>query len=192
MDPGSGAVAGFVLVGGESSRMGRDKAHLPTPEGRLATRAASAMAAVCGSVTLSGDPARYGDLGYPVIPDEAHGCGPLAGIAAALAASEAPWNLVVACDMPEVSEEFLRLLRERAEASDADAVIPENPSGQLEPLCAAYHRRCLPAFRRALERGTRKIADALKDVNAVIWTVADARPFRNVNTPEEWCAYAGQ
>lgn len=176
--------------------MGRDKARLPAGGGCLATRAAEAVAAVCGSVTLVGDPAQYGNLGYPVIPDEIGGCGPLAGIAAALGVSTAAWNLILACDMPEAGEDFLGRLLERAHAEEGhieagDAVIPAGPSGKLEPLCAAYHRRCLPAFRMALECGTRKISEALENVNAVIWTVADARPFQNVNTPEEWRAYAG-
>ncbi|MSV28309.1 MAG: molybdenum cofactor guanylyltransferase [Bryobacterales bacterium] len=186
-------IAGFILVGGRSSRMGRDKARLPASGGCLATRAAEAAANVCGSVNLVGEPLLYGNLGYPVIPDEIGGCGPLAGITAALAVSKAPWNLILACDMPEAGEDFLkRLLEQVSGAGGADAVIPAGPSGQLEPLCAVYHRRCLPVFRIALDRGTRRIAEALKDVNTVIWTVADARPFQNVNTPEEWRAYAAK
>ncbi len=186
-------IAGFILVGGRSSRMGRDKARLPAGGGCFATHAAEAAAKVCGSVSLVGEPLLYENLGYPVSPDEVGGCGPLAGITAALAVSKAPWNLILACDMPDAGEDFVKRLLERVSAAaGADAVIPAGPSGQLEPLCAVYHRRCLPAFRIALDLGTRKIAEALKDVNTVIWTVSDARPFRNVNTPEEWRVYAAK
>src|SRR4051794_13836057 len=95
--------SGWVLAGGRSSRMGRDKALLDLGSGPLAAQVAGLIAQTCGSATLVGDPARYADLGFPIIPDNAPGLGPLSGIEAALAATASDWNLIVACDMPLLS-----------------------------------------------------------------------------------------
>jgi molybdopterin-guanine dinucleotide biosynthesis protein A len=182
--------AGYVLVGGKSSRMGRDKALLPYRGSTLAKYIADAARAAAGSATLVGEPARFAHLGFRVIPDSVAGAGPLGGIHAALRDTTADWNLILACDMPEVSMDFLSLLITRAEASEADAFIPAGPSGRPEPLCAVYHRRALPAFEAALARGVRKVMEAVECLPAVSREVIQVSCFQNVNTPEEWAGYA--
>ena len=67
---------------------------------------------------------------------------------------------MVACDLPYLTKGWLNYLIARALASQADAVLPMNARG-AEPLCAIYHKRCEPAIRVELERGTRKVTDAL-------------------------------
>jgi molybdopterin-guanine dinucleotide biosynthesis protein A len=181
--------AGFVLVGGQSSRMGRDKAVLPHRDATLVERVAREVLAAAGSVTLVGPAERYQALGYSVISDRLAGCGPLAGIEAALRATRADWNLVVACDMPAVTAAFLNSLWEAAEHSGADCLLPVSGPGRPEPLCAVYHRRCLPRIAKALDEGTRKITDALAGLHVVFWPAGNAACFDNVNTPEDWEAY---
>jgi molybdopterin-guanine dinucleotide biosynthesis protein A len=166
--------------------MGRDKALLPFRGGALAGHVASVVAAAAGRVTLIGDPGKYGHLGYPVIPDRSPGAGPLGGIETALGITVADWNLVLACDMPAISVDFLRDLLDAAELSEADALIPAGPSGRMEPLCAAYHRRCTARFRRALDAGVRKVTEALVGLEVALWTVSNTAWFENLNTPEEW------
>lgn len=178
-----------MLTGGKSSRMGRDKALLPFREGVLAGHLAALAAAAAGSATFIGDPEKYGHLGYPVVPDHCPGAGPLGGIESALSCTEADWNLILACDMPAISAELLRALLEAAERSAAGAVVPAGPSGQWEPLCAVYHRRCLGALRRALAAGVRKVTDALAGLEVAAWTVNDIACFENLNTSEEWARY---
>ena len=138
--------AGFVLAGGRSSRMGQDKALLPWKGSTLIESVAREVFDAVGNVTLIGSPERYGDLGFPVISDKIAGCGPLGGLHAALSATTAEWNLLVACDMPGVTRQLLEGLLEAAEASGADALVPQTPGG-LEPLCAVYNVRLLPACR---------------------------------------------
>jgi len=181
--------AGFVLAGGQSSRMGRDKALLPFRGGALAGHVAATVAAAAGSAVLIGDPRKYGHLGYPAVPDRSPGAGPLGGIESALSYTGADWNLIVACDMPGISAAFLRGLLDAAERLNADALVPAGPSGRPEPLSAVYHRRCRETLRGALEAGVRKITDALAGLHVARWTVDDASCFENLNTPEEWACY---
>src|SRR5215472_12946061 len=109
--------------------MGRDKALLPFHGATLAATVSREVARAAGSATLVGNP----ELGG--IPDLYPGEGPLGGILTALHHTSAEWNLIVACDMPEVSAAFLQELLSAAENSDADALLPEGPSGLPEPLC---------------------------------------------------------
>jgi molybdopterin-guanine dinucleotide biosynthesis protein A len=183
------ARAGFVLVGGNSSRMGRDKARLPFQGKTLVEHVAAVVAEAAGSVTLVGAPDRYASLGFPMLADKRTGAGPLAGIYTALAASPADWNLIVACDMPSISAPFLRSLIAAAQSSDADCLLPAGPSGLPEPLCAVYHSRCLDVVGAALDRNVRKITDALAGLRIATWSTPESAWFRNVNTPEEWTQY---
>jgi molybdopterin-guanine dinucleotide biosynthesis protein A len=169
--------------------MGRDKALLAVEGSLLVCRVAVAVAASTGSVTLIGDPAKYGGLGYRVCPDMYPGCGPLAGIHAALTGSGMDWNLVVACDMPDVEPAFLRRLLDLAEQRSADCLLPAGESGRPEPLCGVYHRRARPAIQRALESGIRKVLDGLAGLRVEIVPVGESGPFRNINTPRDWTEY---
>ena len=180
--------AGYVLTGGRSSRMGRDKALLPFRGGTLAQRVARAVAEAAGSATLVGEPDRYQGLGFPVISDLYPGEGPLGGIITVLRHTPADWNMVTACDMPAISAELLRPLLETAERSDADALVPVGPSGRLEPLCAVYHRRIAAELEGEFSAGVRKVAAALDRVRAIRFPVLEVSCFQNVNTPEEWSA----
>jgi molybdenum cofactor guanylyltransferase len=178
--------AGFVLAGGRSSRMGSDKALLPFKGATLVEYVAAQVHQAAGNVTLVADPARNSYLSYPVITDIYPARGTLSGIHAALAASDAEWNLIVACDMPDVSASLLTSILERAESGTAHAVIPAGPSGLPEPLCAAYNRRAIDAIERALDRDIRKVMDALIGLEIDLWQVPDSRHFHNLNTPAEW------
>lgn len=177
--------AGFVLVGGRSSRMGRDKALLPLRGRTMVEVVAAAVAGAAGSATLIGNPDCYGRLGFPVIPDERSGLGPLGGIATALAASHAHWNLIAACDMPNLTTPFLESLFNAAEDGGGDCLLPE-ANGLPEPLCAVYHVRCLPAIREAIDRGVRKVTDGLSGLRVARLNSHAINHFCNINTPEDW------
>ncbi len=178
--------AAWVLTGGRSSRMGRDKALIDIAGRPLALRVAEQAGKFCDSVSLVGDPAAYGSLGLKVVPDTFPGQGPLAGIEAALGATAADWNLIVACDMPALGSAAIEQLFDL----QADCALPQYDDGRAEPLCAVYHRRCHAAIRATLESGVRKVADALRRLEADGFAVrylpvASAKPFANLNTPDE-------
>lgn len=183
--------AGYVLVGGRSSRMGRDKALLSFRGEPLACSVARQVELAAASATLVGDPELYGSLPYPVIPDAFPGEGPLGGILTALRHTRAEWNLVVACDMPDLAADFLSNLLAFADARQT-AVVPQGPSGRLEPLCIAWRRSDLPAVEAAFARGVRKVAAALADLAVTVYPVTEVAPFQNVNTLEEWNRHAAK
>jgi len=145
---------------------------------------------VTDNITLVGEISRYTNLGYPVVEDIFPGRGPLSGIHAALTQTRSEWNLILACDMPQVTTVFLAQLMARAEAGQASAVIPVDPDAVPQPLCAVYHRRCMAEAAHALEHGIHKVTEAFAALDIDFWPVPHSHYFRNLNTPEEWVAYS--
>lgn len=175
--------AGFVLVGGHSSRMGRDKARLLLDSHLLVEDVAAKVAKVAGNVVLVGDPARYSDLSFECIPDLQPGLGPLAGIEAALTAMRADLNLIVACDMPGLACDWLTCLLTTAEQSSGICFAAEDARG-IHPLCAVYRSDCLPIVEEALAARHLKLLDLLCKLDAT--AVKMPATLHNVNTPLEW------
>ena len=170
--------------------MGRDKALLPFRGGLLAEAVGRAVEEATGSVVLVGTPELYSALPWPVIPDLYPGEGPLGGLLTALAHTAADWNVVVACDMPGVSGCFLQELLAAAQASNAAVFAPRGAMGKPEPLCAVYHIRARRILESAFGRGVRKVTAAWEGLRVVEWPVPEISHFRNINTPEDWEAYA--
>jgi molybdopterin-guanine dinucleotide biosynthesis protein A len=178
--------SGFVLAGGLSRRMGRDKALLPWRGTTLIEFVAGEVQRAAGSATIVGQRERYRSLRWPVIEDQEFGRGPLSGLEAALAATQAEWNLVVACDMPQIDAATLLRLLEAAEALGDECLVPENAAGQLEPLCAVYHARCLAAIRQTMDAKEFAVTGALARLRWRRWPAGDLPCFRNVNTIQDW------
>ena len=182
--------AGFVLAGGASSRMGRNKAFLMQGGRTLIEIAADAVRQAAGSVTIIGSPEVFQEFALPVIPDRRPGCGPLAGIETALFHTTADWNLIVACDMPRLDPQVLgRILAEAQARPDVICVLPESAAGRVEPLCAVYRRTALSIISNSLNNGVRKVREALEGSPVYRLHMANDPVFQNVNTPEEWQQY---
>ena len=181
--------SGFVLAGGKSTRMGRDKALLPYRGTTLLEHAARAVLAATGDVTVIGDPDRYRRFGFPVVSDRIPGRGPLSGIHTALSVTKTDWNLVVACDMPAISEDLLRALLDRAGQSSRSCVAAAGVAGEPEPLCAVYHRRSLAVLEQALAEKRLRMRDLLPNLGTETWAV-DVAGLSNINTPAEWDEFA--
>jgi molybdopterin-guanine dinucleotide biosynthesis protein A len=185
-------ISGFILAGGESSRMGRDKARLELGGVPLILRTARLVESVAGPPAIIGNPDAYGAFDLRAIADDWPGAGPLGGIVTALRVATTPWNLIVATDLPHLTREWLEYLVARGLASQADAVMAMNARG-LEPLCAMYHQRAEPALREALESGTRKLTDGLlrirvETIAPAEWKRFDSEGllFKNMNSPEDY------
>jgi molybdopterin-guanine dinucleotide biosynthesis protein A len=179
-----------IQAGGQSERMGRDKALVPLA-GRPLIAHVLERAAPLGDEVLvtTNSPDDYAFLGLRLVADERPGAGALAGLQTALRAALHEVVLVLACDLPFVCvpllEHMLRL------APQADAVVPRW-RGELEPLHAVYRRACLPAIELALAEGRRRMISFLPGVRTTIIEedqVAAFDPqgltFFNINTPDD-------
>lgn len=185
-------VEGFILAGGESSRMGREKALLELGGVPLIVRAARLLELVVGAPTVVGDREAFRALGLRTMADDAPGVGPLGGISTALRVARGPWSLIIACDLPYLTREWLEFLTGRAAGSEADVVLPLSERG-AEPLCTVYNKSAERVIREALGRGTRKVTDALRDARIETiepgeWKVFDSEGvlFKNLNSPEDY------
>jgi molybdopterin-guanine dinucleotide biosynthesis protein A len=199
---------GFLLAGGKSSRMGADKAFLDFGGQTLLDRALTVMGAVCGKVTVVGDPGKYAEYGSSghdaakygsVVADIFPGCGPLAGIHAALVHSTAELNLMLAVDMPFVSRELLAFLFATAEGEGNHAIItvPRTSKG-FQPLCAVYRRDFSSTAEQALRAGKYKIDATFPSVSVRVIKEDELaaagfseQSFFNVNTPQDRLAAEG-
>src|SRR5208283_3554216 len=117
---------------------------------------------------------------------------PLAGIVTALAFTSSPWNLILACDLPYLTAEWIELLLSRAVQSNAKAFVPRTPEG-LEPLAAVYRREAYAPLAEAFRKGVRKMTDALamipvETIALQDFTVAgqNSLTLKNMNTPEDF------
>lgn len=181
-------VAGIVLAGGRSTRMGRDKAAIEIAGSSLLQRTALRLAAAVDEVVVvgrSGQQLPALDVPVPVliVRDRYPNTGPLGGIATGMQASEAAAFVAVACDMPLLEGELVRRLVALRE--EADAVVPVGPDGRDQPLCAVYGRTCLPAIERCLHEGSFRVTSFYSRCRVRRVHVDDPLPFSNVNTPDD-------
>jgi molybdopterin-guanine dinucleotide biosynthesis protein A len=182
-----------IQAGGQSRRMGQDKALMPFLGRPLIQRVVERMMPIAAEIIVTtNQPAAYAFLGLPLFPDLVAGRGALGGLYTALSAAQQPFVAVVACDMPFASPELLQFQAQRMEAENADVVIPA-PEDGLEPLHAVYRRAtCLPAIQWALENDLWKLIAWFPKVKVREVTPEEIRQydprglaFANVNTPEE-------
>lgn len=183
-------LTGLVLCGGEGRRMGADKALLKFDGRPLVRVVAERLARAADPVLLApGTPGRLGAPGYAEVADPLPGAGPLAGLAAGLAASPHPLVATCAVDMPLVSPEvFALLVRLRR---DEDAVVPVTDTGP-HPFHAVYWVGALPEVRAALDAGRLRAMDLLsrlrvREVPEREWRSADPTGLfaTNLNLPED-------
>src|SRR5438477_322279 len=190
-------VAGVVLAGGRSSRMGgRDKAFAAVDGEPIAVRTIRLFRGLFPQVIVATNRAdRYRALGVETVSDAFPGCGPLAGIHAAMRAARHPHVFVAACDMPGLDADVIRFLLARI--GDADAVVPRWEH-DVEPLHAVYAVRLVDRIEKALRTERYAIRELLPRVR-VDYVAEDelrrirgtARSMLNVNTPEELAAVGG-
>ena len=178
-----------VLAGGQSRRMGRDKALLQLGDQTLIERVIAAARPLAYPCLIVGDPAAYAHLGLPVLPDRHPGLGPLGGLHTALGQTAAP-VLLLACDLPFLTPDFLRHLASRR--GPHQAVVPYTAAG-LQPLCALYEPSCLATVETAIQADQLGMRSLLHNLSLDLVREKDWRPhdergllFANLNAPEEY------
>ncbi|MFP6583390.1 MAG: molybdenum cofactor guanylyltransferase [Candidatus Hydrogenedentota bacterium] len=176
---------GLILVGGRSSRMGRDKSQIAyhgLPEWKRVQELLSRhIVEVFISVSAKQVDA-FDDA--PQIVDRWDKIGPMNGIASALAEyPDSAW-FVLACDMPALTDnEIERLLQARV--VDADATIYCDAEGKREPLCCIYEPSVASRLNVAIDKGDYSLNRCLQKCKTTELIVSDGNVLKNVNTPEE-------
>lgn len=186
-------VAGVILAGGKSSRMGRNKALLPYQGKPLIESIYRIMAELFDQVAVvTNNPEEYAFLPCSKIPDIHVGMGSIAGIHAGLHWSPEERIFVVGCDMPFLDKELVRRLADLSVG--ARGVVPSTPGG-LEPLHAIYSKRLLPLFDEALQSDRKCLIDLIAFMDAKVIPAEEIaaispgfRSFINLNTPDEYTA----
>jgi molybdopterin-guanine dinucleotide biosynthesis protein A len=177
--------AGFVLAGGQSSRMGKDKALLTLGGEPLIARGVRKLSRVCAEVAIAGGSEDLASFGR-VILDNSLGCGPLGGIVSALEQSPFEWNLFLAVDAPFVPVSVLKALLFAADGFRGVCVMAR-VQGRMQPLCAVYSKGALEVLRQELAAGRWKVTQAIAAAGEVKFLdFYDSTWFANLNTPEEF------
>jgi molybdopterin-guanine dinucleotide biosynthesis protein A len=185
---GGAAIAGLLLTGGGSRRMGRDKATIVLADGRTCAQTVAARLAEVADPVLEVGP---GTSGLTAVPDDRPGAGPLAALATGWAALEDSGNsgpvLVLACDLPRVTVPLLELLARAPGDGTVVPVVGQRP----QPLCARFGQSSLDQCRRLVGEGRRSLM-ALLDATEVAWLgpevwseVVDEQCFADIDTPED-------
>jgi molybdopterin-guanine dinucleotide biosynthesis protein A len=193
-----------IQAGGQSSRMGEDKALKPFLGRPLVQRVVDRLSPIADEIIVTTNrPDEYAFLHLPLHPDLKPGRGALGGLYTAIASAAHPFVAVVACDMPFASASLIETAARLMNDEEADIVIArvtsgeeqeEKRSGGYEPLHALYRRAtCLPAIESAIDADQWKVIAWFPQVKVRVLTAdeikyADPRglAFWNVNTPEEF------
>ena len=183
----------IVMAGGQSRRMGGDKATTLLGEQTLLQRVVDIVEPLFGELRISVRAPRA-DLPWPQIGDRHQDAGPLAGLCAALEAARTPWIFALATDMPFVKPALIELLAQRR--AGFDAVVPV-ADGHPQPLAAFYSVSCLETIRALLDAddGQRSLRAALDRLNVCYVGESDLlaadpgrRSFFDLDTPQDLAA----
>ena len=185
------AISVAILTGGQSSRMGRNKAFVEVGGRPIIERIIERVSNLGSEVMLiTNSPADYAHLELPSYPDLILGKGPLGGLYTALTHAQNAYILAVSCDQPFLNPMLLRYIIGLREAYDV--VVPLNRESYPQSMHAVYGKGCIEPIRERLEADRLKMIGFFQDVR--VREVAgeeidridpERHSFINVNTPEE-------
>jgi len=193
----SNYLAGYVLAGGGSTRFGQDKALVEFGGKPMLARMVELLRGAAKEAKVVAVRGKYEAFGVEIVEDRWPGEGPLGGIITALedaagSAARAEWNLILSCDMPFLTREWLEYMATRAARSAAQVILPHSTGGP-EPLCACWRTDAAETLRAAFERGIRKVTDGVALLRSEVldeaeWKRFDSagRLFWNMNTQADY------
>jgi molybdopterin-guanine dinucleotide biosynthesis protein A len=173
-------LTGFVLAGGKSTRMGRDKALLDW-------RGQTLLEHMMGLLSVVASPVQV--VGRDQLPDRLPGLGPLSGIATALETSQTDANICVAVDLPFLTHDFLKYLRSRIETSNH--AILACKIGSHFPLCIGVQKSVLPEVQTRLSGNDLSVRSLIEATDSETFDWPDVSIFRNINTPGDYLNNSG-
>jgi molybdopterin-guanine dinucleotide biosynthesis protein A len=177
----------LILAGGRSSRMGTNKALVSFNGRPLVSYPIRLAANYQAPVLLIDNSDDLVSYGFPVIRDIYPVGAPMAGIHAGLNASTTKWNLVLSCDMPNVSAALIDLMVSKL--ADAPPILVPRHNGFTEPLCGFYHKSLLPLLSDYLEKGSYKLMELIRLFPGTAVSIDESLPlfpkdiFLNINHP---------
>jgi molybdopterin-guanine dinucleotide biosynthesis protein A len=185
---------GAILAGGQSRRMGENKAAMMFGDEPLLTRVARRLSPAVDELLVIG-PQTLAPLASEarVVEDALPAIGPLGGLHTAFIATTSAHIFLVACDMPFIRPGLVRAMMAVAETRGDAHVVALEANGRVQPLHAVYSRGCLPVVERVLKSSDHSLHALLVQLAVV---AIDAETVRredpdglsafNVNTPDDW------
>ncbi len=177
------SITGIVIAGGKSSRMGYDKGLAKVGERNMIELVVQSLKKVCGKIIIISNTNAYDYLDFPVYPDLIKDCGPIGGIFTGLFQTTTDHNLIVACDMPFVSDKLLKAILKN---SDNKQIVIPSVNGLLEPLCGYYHKNILLEIKSLIDNKEFSVHKAVTHFDHSIIALDEySNLFTNVNTPTD-------
>ena len=179
----SPAMTGILLAGGKSTRMGTPKVNLPFDNMTFGVKALQLLKQFCETILISQNQLMI-DFESKSVSDIYPDIGPMGGLHACLSASQTPWNLVLACDLPQVQTQTILPLIEHRQQHQAVCYL----DGQFsEPLCAIYHRNTLVEIEKCITNGEYSLQKLLENLDTCFLPVDELirSQLRNINTPAD-------
>jgi len=176
-------LAAIILAGGQSKRMGRDKAFLEWRGQTFIQHLIDAVLPLTREVYLSGDSQKLKTLGFKIITDEIQNTGPVVALASCFKKIKAKNVLVLSCDVPQISTQDLEILI-TANKTDYDAVFYTFNSKAM-PLVGVYNQRCFSVFIADMQAGERKLFNVLDKLKTQEIEYKGAGGLQNINTPQD-------
>jgi molybdopterin-guanine dinucleotide biosynthesis protein A len=185
-------MTGIILSGGQSLRMGENKAFIEIDGIPIINRIHSVFKNLFQEVIIVTNQKELfsnfdAKIYVDIIPDR----GALVGLYTGLFFSSFPYSFCVACDMPYLKESVIEFFIDKLDDNDFDGIVPKTTDG-LQPLHAVYSKKCLPAIKKTIEDGRSKIIDFYSMVKIKLIEEQEfhfldpgMESFINVNTPEQ-------
>ena len=181
-------VTGIILAGGKSSRMGTDKGMLELNGNIIVEHIIEQLKPNVDELIIIANNENYNNLGFRVYNDVVEPCGPMGGIFTALKNSITENNMVVSCDIPNITSDIISHII--SNIGDEAVLVPVH-NGNTEPLCAVYKKSTAKDFKTFIESENYKMKDALNKLNTRYFDVSEysgfsENTFSNINTPQEY------
>ncbi|HHT15897.1 MAG TPA: molybdenum cofactor guanylyltransferase [Clostridiales bacterium] len=176
-----------ILCGGQSRRMGRDKAFIRLGEESLLRRLAKVGKGFGERLVSTDHRLMAKETGFRMVPDIQKDCGPVGAIYSVLAAMKSEAVLTLPCDMPFFPAALAREMLS-AMPDTAKALMLTGRSGRAYPLCAVFRKSCLPTVKEHVETGKLKAVPMMEVLGAVHMTLPEKfseKVLMNLNTPED-------
>ncbi|SFU57405.1 molybdopterin-guanine dinucleotide biosynthesis protein A [Clostridium sp. DSM 8431] len=182
-------ISALVLAGGKSSRMnGNNKAFLSYNNKSFLENIIDALEDIDNIYISVDNKEKYKDLKFPLIEDEYKDIGPIGGMYSAFKKIDSDFIIVIACDMPLISKDFIKFLKEYIRKEDSCLII-EDSENRLYPLGGIYNKKILPIIEDMIKKNDYKLMNLIKNVKGRTISLKDKKLDKslvNVNDPKEY------